>query len=131
MIGHIGEIKNRVGREFKLTSGTAVFELDLRLILEKAKGAMHKDYRVSQYPSVSRDVTLTVQLSTEYISLEKQICGVYESRDYIYKVSCTSIYQADGSKTKNVSFHLVFANPSKTLEKDEINAIMAEVESIK
>ena len=118
-------------REFKLAQGTAAFELNLKLILEKAEGATHKDFRVSQYPSVSRDVTLTVPLETEYIKLEKQIRGLFELRNYIYKVNCTSIYQADGAKTKNVSFHLDFANPNKPLEKDEINAIMTEVESIK
>jgi phenylalanyl-tRNA synthetase beta chain len=130
-IGYLGEIKNKVLREFKLASGTAAFELNLKAILEKAEGATHKDFRVSQYPSVSRDVTLTVPLETEYIKLEKQIRGLFELRNYIYKVYCTSIYQADGAKTKNVSFHLDFANPNKTLEKDEINAIMTEVESIK
>ncbi len=131
IIGYIGEIKGNVVREFKLALGTAAFELNLKLILDKAEGATHKDFRVSQYPSVSRDVTLTVPLDTEYVKLEKQIRGLFELRSYIYKINCTSIYQADGAKTKNVSFHLDFANPNKTLEKDEINAIMTEVESVK
>lgn len=130
-IGNLGEIKNKVLREFKLPQGATAFELDLNKILKFAEGATHKDFRVSQYPSVSRDVTLTVALDKNYAELEQAIRKIFETKDYIYKLSCTSIYRAEGADTKNVSFHLDFANPNKTLEKTEINAIMTEVESIK
>lgn len=130
-LGDLGEIKAKVLREFKLAQGTAAFEFDLNEILAHATGAAHKDFRVSQYPFVSRDVTITVPLDAKYVSLEQQIRAIFEEGDYIYKLSCTSIYQAEGSATKNISFHLDFANPNKTLEKTEINAIMSKVESIK
>lgn len=130
-LGDLGEIKQKVLREFKLGQGIAAFELDLKAILSNISATTSKDFRVSQYPFVSRDVTLSVPLATEYGSLERQIRAIFESENYIYKLACTSIYQADGADTKNISFHLDFANPSKTLEKAEINAIMTKVESIK
>ena len=131
ILGHLGEIKQRVLREFKLSAGTAAFELDLNVILEHAESATRKDFRISQYPAVSRDVTLTVPLATDYASLESQIRAIFTGKSYIYKLRCTSIYRPDGADTKNVSFHLDFANLHKTLEKSEINAIMTRVESIK
>ena len=100
-------------------------------LISHAEGATHKDFRVSQYPFVSRDVTLSVSLDTEYASLEQQIRAILEKADYIYKLECTSIYRPEGADTKNISFHLDFADPSKTLEKGEINAIMAKVEQVK
>lgn len=130
-LGDLGEIKNKVLREFKLNSGTAAFELDLTRLISNAEGVTRKDFRVSQYPFVSRDVTLSVPLDTEYASLERQIREILEKKDYIYKLECTSIYRPEGADTKNISFHLDFADPNKTLEKGEINAIMTKVEQVK
>lgn len=130
-LGYLGEIKASILRGFKLAQGTAAFELDLDALLRVAEGAKHKDFRISQYPSVSRDVTLTVPLDTAYASLEQQIRDVLAHKELIFKVSCTSIYQADGADTKNISFHIVFAHPEKTLDKAEIQAIMNKLESIK
>ena len=131
VLGYLGEIKANILRSFKLTAGTAAFELDLDLLLQFAEGATHKDFRVSQYPSVSRDVTLTVPLDTPYATLEQQIREFLGRKQLIYRFVCTSIYQPDGATTKNVSFHLDFAHPDKTLEKAEIQAIMKKLESIK
>ena len=129
-LGDLGEIKNKVLREFKLTQARPLSNLIFEAI-SHAEGATHKDFRVSQYPFVSRDVTLSVSLDTEYASLEQQIRAILEKADYIYKLECTSIYRPEGADTKNISFHLDFADPSKTLEKGEINAIMAKVEQVK
>ena len=130
-LGDLGEIKTSVLRSFKLGAGLAAFELDLNAILAHATVTAQKDFRLSQYPSVSRDVTLTVPLATSYAKLAQQIHALLTAKKYIYKLSCTSIYRADGADTKNISFHLDFANPEKTLEKAEINAIMTKVEAIK
>ena len=131
VLGYLGEIKLGMLRAFKLAQGTAAFELDLTLVLRFAEGASHKDFRISQYPSVSRDVTLTVPLGIPYAKLEQQIRNILTAKQLIFKVACTSIYQAAGASTKNVSFHIEFANPDKTLEKAEIQAIMKQLESIK
>ena len=131
VIGYLGEIKAGILRGFKLATGTAAFELDLHHLLRFAEGATHKDFRVSQYPSVSRDVTLSVPLDTPYAKLEQQLRKVLQDKELIFKLACTSIYQAEGATTKNVSFHVDFADPEKTLEKAEIQAIMKKLESIK
>ena len=131
ILGYLGEIKLGMLRAFKLAQGTAAFELDLALVLRFAEGASHKDFRISQYPSVSRDVTLTVSLDTPYAELDQQIHEALAAKNLIFKVACTSIYQAEGASSKNVSFHIEFADPDKTLEKAEIQAIMKQLESIK
>ncbi len=130
LIGYIGEIKQRISRNFKLPVDTAAFELDLRALLE-LQGTSAKDFSFSQYPSVARDLTLTLPLDYPAGEIEKRICEVLHQRHLINRVECTSIYQAKGSATKNLSFHLNFARTDKTLEKAEIQAIMKTLEKIK
>ncbi len=130
LIGHVGEIKQRILREFKLQAPTAAFEIDLGKLLA-LRGASTKDFSYSQYPSVARDLTLTLSLDCPAGEIENRIRETLTRRHLINRVRCTSIYQAEGSETKNLSFHLDFARADKTLEKAEIQAIMKTLEKIK
>ena len=67
----------------------------------------------------------------EYESDKATIRAIFEQAGLIYRLNPTSIYRADGAATKNLSFHLEFAHPDKTLAKNEIQAIMNQIESIK
>lgn len=129
VLGYLGEIQGRILRGFKLPAGVAAFELDLNALLKSERAVNTKDFRVSDYPSVSRDLTLTVSADASYAKIESAIRAVFDG--YIYSLRPTSIYQADGSETKNLSFHLEFASPDKTLTKDEIQGIMKKLEAIK
>ncbi len=129
LLGHIGEIKGKVLREFKLPAGTAAFELDLRVLLANL-GTKTKDFRFSQYPSVLRDITIKQSVDAPYQELEAKVRAALEAKNLIYRLSCTSIYRAEGADTKNVSFHIEFSDSEKTLSKDEIQAIMKTLESI-
>ena len=129
ILGHIGEIRHDVLRSFKLPNGTAAFELELSRLLAQEQGASSKDFRTSDYPSVLRDITLTVSNKTKYSDIESKLRSILSS--FIYKLEPTSIYQAEGSDTKNLSFHIEFAATDKTLTKDEISAIMKKLELVK
>ena len=130
LIGHVGEIKQRILREFKLPVPTAAFEIDLQLLLE-LQGASAKDFSFSQYPSVARDLTISVPLDRRAGEIEARIRETLSQRRLVNRVKCTSIYQAEGADTKNISFHLDFARTDKSLEKAEIQAIMKTLEKIK
>lgn len=129
LLGTLGEVKNKVLREFKLPAGTAAFELDLSVLLANLS-SKEKDFRFSQYPSVLRDITIEQAVEAPYLELENKLKQALESKNLIYRLSCTSIYRAEGAQTKNVSFHIEFSDPAKTLSKDEIQAIMKTLESI-
>ncbi|MCQ2570835.1 MAG: phenylalanine--tRNA ligase subunit beta [Candidatus Saccharibacteria bacterium] len=129
VLGYIGEIQRKVLRGFKLTNGTAAFELSMAKLLS-AKGEVNsKDFRTSDYPAVLRDITLTVASDAKYDAIEAQLRAVLDG--FIYKLAPTSIYQAEGSATKNLSFHIEFAAPDKTLTKAEISDIMKKLEAVK
>ena len=129
-IGHLGEIRADVCRKLKLPLGTAAFELDLNVL--QTLGVNHTvANRISQFPFVSRDITLTVAGDAEYGVYEGKVGQMLTKRGLIYRIRPTSIYQAEGSATKNLSFHLEFADQNKTLAKDEIQGIMKKIEAIK
>ncbi len=128
ILGYVGEIKLPVLRSFKLSKGTAAFELSLAKLLEAEQSVNSKDFRSSDYPAVLRDITLTVNGDAKFADIEAKLREILSG--FIYKLIPTSIYQAEGSETKNLSFHIEFASPDKTLTKDEISAIMKKLESV-
>ena len=48
------------------------------------------------------------------------------AENLIAEVAPVSVYQADPA-TKNISFHLRFSSPERTLDQDQISAIMEKV----
>lgn len=129
LLGHIGELRAKVLRDFKLPLGVAAFELNLDLLLQHL-GTKAKDLRLSQYPAVLRDLTIKQPQTASYANLEAKIKAALEAKNLIYQLECASIYQAEDAKTKNISFHIKFSDPTKTLSKNDIQAIMDTLESI-
>ena len=130
LLGHLGEIKANVLRQMKLPAGTAAFEISLDEVLKLGRSSA-KHFRLSQYPFVSRDVTLSVASDAAYGDYEQKIRTVFEQAGLIYRLKPSSIYRAENATTKNLSFHLEFAHSDKTLAKNEIQDIMKQIESIK
>lgn len=128
LIGYLGEVKASVLRGFKLQQGTAGFELNLESLLALAQDVQLKDRRISQYPSVSRDITLELPLDAKYADTEQKLSQILADAHLIYKLAPVSIYRPDGADKKKLSFHIDFAHPDKTMTKDEIQAIMNKLE---
>ena len=127
MIGRIGEIKFSVLNKLKLPRGVAAFELSLDELVKLAtfKKASHE---ISDFPTVSRDLTITTDKS--YETIVNKIEAKLAEKDLIFEVTPTSIYQPEDKTTKNISFHLSFADKNKTLESGEILDLMNELEKI-
>ncbi len=130
-IGYLGELKTSVSRSFKLPQGAAAFELKLEDLLALAQDVQTKDRRISQYPSVSRDITLEVPLAQKYATIEQGLRAILEDAGLIYRLGATSIYRQGDADTKKLSFHIEFASPEKTMTKTEIQAIMEKLEQVK
>ena len=126
-IGIIGEIKNSVKAALKLPENTSAFELSLEPLigLPPAKTA----FRISEFPSVSRDIT--IPSSDDYQAIHDKITNTLTKQNLIFTVSPVAIYQPADKARKNLTFHLEFAHPDKTLTAAEINDIMKQLEQIK
>ena len=126
IVGCIGEMKYSVLNKFKLPRGVAAFEISLEALTEFA--TLKKSApEISEYPTVSRDITITTD--KPYEEIFEKLQAKLADRDLVFKIVPTSIYQADG-KAPSLSFHLDFADKNKTLESAEILDIMSELEKI-
>lgn len=132
-VGTLGEVRSLTATKLKLKPTVSTFELNLIPLLDyyRAHQAENnaKPLKISKFPSVERDLTVKIASDKPFIALSTCIeQALAESSNLIFSVSPTSIYQADpGDPTKNLSFHLTFASPSKTLQPAEISAIMEKV----
>lgn len=126
-IGVVGEIKNRVCRNFKLSRASG-FEINLDEVV-KAPREVKVDLKLSKFPFVERDLTLKVKTELNYGELEGKIREVLNTTESIvYKLEPVSIYQGEDRAYKNISFHLSFSNIEKTLDQNEISGIIKSIE---
>lgn len=129
-LGYLGEFRQAVLCAQKLPANVAAFELDLST-LQALTGTKTRHFHFSQYPSVSRDLTLAVSLKTPFAAVVAALRSALDRTALIYTIIPASIYQATGASEKHLSFHLKFAHPDHTLSPDAINKIMHNLETLK
>ena len=125
-IGCLGEVKNSVKTALKLKEVSSL-ELDLESLLgQKSSDKRIKEF--SRFPAASRDLTVKISEEKPFALVENAILEVLKGQpSLIFHLAATSIYQAEGADTKNLSFHLNFASTEKTLLSEEISAIMNSI----
>ncbi len=95
-IGVVGEFRNSVRNEFKLAPYLAGFEIDLDLVIEKMSHKKQIDFAKKTY----EDLTVTTEKS--YAETLKEVEEKYPN----VKITPGTIYQAEGQKSKNMTFHI-------------------------
>ncbi|MBR5409020.1 phenylalanine--tRNA ligase subunit beta [Candidatus Saccharibacteria bacterium] len=130
-----GEIKSAVLKRLKIDQPISAFEISLDQLLPELPSSAAKMPQLSKFPSVERDLTLKVKSDIQFAAAESAIgAGFVKASasqnlgELITSITPVSIYQpTPDASTKNLSFHLDFASPKKTLENTEISAIMDTV----
>lgn len=123
-IGAFGELRPSVASNFKLTGPVSALELNLESIVS-APRELKISLKISKFPAVERDLTLKVAADLVFGRVMNVLEEFFSHQDLIYTIQPTSIYQpTPDSPAKNLSFHLNFAAPEKTLNSEEISAIM-------
>ena len=125
-VGVVGEIKGRVLRNFKVKKA-AGFELNLDEIVDAPRNIIVNP-KLSKFPFVERDITVKIKTGEMYVKVEEALNDAFVGTGLVYKISPVSVYQGEDKTTKNISFHISFSSPEKTLEANEIDDIMKEVE---
>lgn len=125
-VGAFGEIKNSVLKRFKLDPVVTALELDLDLIANVPR-LLKPTIKLSKFPSVERDLTLRVSNDMPFGRILNALDACLAQSGLYYTVSPVSIYQPEDSTTKNLSFHLKFSNPTRTLISEDISAIMEHI----
>ena len=129
-VGYLGEIKKSVQKSFKLSENASALEISLDpcITAQTRKNFSSNSVSLSKYPSVSRDLTFQVSEDTPYIAIENAITSVLtQQKDLIFSLEPVSIFKKPTLPTKNLSFHLIFASKTKTLNSEEISDIIDEI----
>lgn len=127
VVGAFGEVKPAVLRRFKLDQTVSACELNLDRLVDLPRQTS-ADLHFSKFPSVERDLTLKVSADAQFGRVHTLLDQVLAAADLIYETLPVSIYQsAPDSPTKNLSFHLKFSSPEKTLDQSDIAAIMEKL----
>lgn len=127
VVGAFGEVKAGVLRRFKLEDSVAAAEINLDAIINLPR-SLERELRVSRFPFVNRDLTLKVASSAAFGRFDSAISDILARQNLIFDVTPVSIYlPTPESDTKNLSFRLKFSSPEKTLEQDEIAAIINKI----
>lgn len=127
VIGAFGEVKAGVLRRFKIDELVSSGEINLDAIINLPRN-LERQLRVSKFPFVGRDLTFKVASSAAFGRFYSAISNSLDGQGLIYDVAPVSIYQSQlDADTKNLSFRLKFSSPEKTLEQDEISAIINKI----
>ena len=97
-LGVVGEFRNSVRNEFKLAPYLAGFEIDLKIMAEKANPRKEIVFE----ETVTEDITITTDKT--YSEALKEVEKKYPEAKKIMPVS---VYQAEGQKTRNLTFRVV------------------------
>lgn len=123
-IGAFGELRHSIATNFKLDLMVSACEISLDPLID-APHQLSVDLHLSRFPSVERDLTLKVSADIAFGRVDQALEESLSRQGIYYTLSPLSIYQASPTAdTKNLSFHLRFSRPDKTLDSTEISAII-------
>ena len=126
-VGLVGELKQSVIKNFKLSNYVAAATLDTAG-LEKIYCSRRSNYQpLSRYPSISQDISLKVVSDTPYSKVYECATAI-ASEDISVKIAPVAIYQPENdNSTKTITLRLTFTNMQRTLSDKDVAPIMAEI----
>ena len=125
LVATIGEISPKIAAAFKLEGPVAMVDMPLEESIIFATEA--KVYvPISQFPEAKRDLAIVVDARVEYDDIAREIGSV---DPLITDVEWFDTYSGKGlpEEKKSVAIHLVFSSPERTLERNDVDAVMGNV----
>jgi phenylalanyl-tRNA synthetase beta chain len=122
VIGHVGAIHPSIKREMDLNSDVFLFELFLDELLERRIPTASP---LSRHPEVTRDLAVLVDNETsaaDILALVRENAG-----ECLTELRLFDVYQGDAVEfgKKSLALGLTWQHPSRTLNDDEVNGIIA------
>ena len=126
ILGHFGKIQKSVLRHFDIDKEVWAFELDYAVLMELSK--FKKTFRsISRFPSIQRDLALTVNQSVTSGSLMDLIRG--NAGANLESLDMFDLYTGDqiGAGKKSLAFSLMFQSDERTLTEEEIDSAIKRI----
>lgn len=131
-IGVIGEFNSKAKNKLKLPCYCAGFEIDLEMLEKNITTSQYK--QISIYPSSKQDVTYETDESINWSDVENllsaELAVVSAEENLDYELTPISIFKAEGSDTKRISFRVELSHRQKTLKTNEVSKIINQVSGV-
>ncbi|MGQ9546451.1 MAG: phenylalanine--tRNA ligase subunit beta [Dehalococcoidia bacterium] len=117
-LGTLGELHPEVAQAFELSGFAYLIEIDLNRLLTKVIGT--KGYQsIPRFPSVYRDIALTVDEQVSYGRVE----DIVQSFPLVVKATLFDVYRGEQIPRGKKSFaiRIVYQSPSHTLTDEEVD----------
>ncbi len=126
-VGMIGELKQKVLANFKLSDYTAAFTLDLQGLVEVFSKQRNNYKPLLSYPKMEQDITLEISNEAKFAEvkslIEKELTKLAEEHGYKYELLARDIFSQEGSDKKRLTFRILLAHPDRTLTTEETNKL--------
>ncbi len=129
IFGVIGELHASLKKQLKLPDFCAAFEIDMDILLAHTRKLSYSP--LSQYPSLSQDLTLEVpsQLSWshvyDFVYAEASVAAAEDGLSF--SLEPIDVYSPQSSEVTRFSFRLHCTHIRKTLKTEEVNRIMDHI----
>ncbi len=126
-IGFIGELHPLVTKAYDIRERVTVAVLDLPVVLSQSKNVEKKYHPVSNFPAVTRDISLVVPKTIPVGDIEERIRT--KAGTHFESLTLFDVYEGAqiDEGFKSVSYSLTFRGQEKTLEEDEVVGAMDRI----
>ena len=124
-LGILGEVNGKTAAAAELHGKTAIFELNLDLLLSLAQ--LRKKYKpLAVFQSVKRDLSFWFNTNTLYADIIKHINSLEEP--LIVNVKLKDVFiPKDKKAKKSITFKITLQSYQETLQEDQISKVIARV----
>ncbi|MCL5260403.1 MAG: phenylalanine--tRNA ligase subunit beta [Gammaproteobacteria bacterium] len=124
LIGYIGELHPKLKQELRIVPAACLFELNLSR-LNNAGATSFKNF--SKFPAVTRDLAIIVANEVSWSLIRQKIIDI--SGHLLHSLQLFDVYcnESFGANKKSVAMHLVFQDLLRSLQDDEIDALMEKI----
>jgi len=125
VLGILGRLREKVSKDFELSSPTYLFEVEFSSLLSFSRKKKRCN-PLPKFPSLRRDLALVVK---EKIPAEKVREGILRGGKWLEKVEFFDLYRGEGVSAgyKGLAFSLIFRAPDRTLRDEEVDEIQQNV----
>lgn len=123
-LGFIGALHPSIQKQLDIAKGVLVFELELRNISQQITA---KYRQISKFPSVRRDLSITVDESTPVAEIMKLISET--TPDVLYNLELFDVFRGEAIDLgkKSLALGLTFQRTSSTLTDDEVESAVGSI----
>ena len=126
-IGVVGEIREDVRKNYKLSQYTAGLEINMEdLVKIKPESKKYKEQPI--YPSFTQDLCFEMSVEKKYSEIENEIQQILKKEDLWSRVECLDIYQDRKSlEKKRITYRIIASSYKKTLQEEDIKRIIDKI----